>query len=66
MLDKIDDLSKVRLASIHLEEGALPWYQAFLKNLGNVMPSWAEYVPMIELIDDPMIELKELKQNASV
>lgn len=66
-LDNIDDAQKVRLAAIHLEGKALLWHQNFMKKCSNVLPTWKKYTEEInlrfgELYDDPMAELKALKQ----
>lgn len=70
-LDNIDDAQKVRLAAIHLEGKALLWHQKFMKKCLNVLPTWKKYTEEItlrfgELYDDPMAELKALKQSGTV
>lgn len=42
-----------------------------MRNLGKVTPNWNDYVQALtmrfgEVIDDPMLELKELKQKATI
>lgn len=70
-LDEIADPNRVKLAAIHLEDKALLWHQTYMKNRGYVAPKWEEYVKDIsarfgDLYDDPMADLKELKQLGSV
>lgn len=70
-LDDIEDAQRVRLAAIHLEGKALLWHQNFMKKCNNVLPNWAKYTEEItlrfgELYDDPMAELKALKQGGTV
>ncbi|KAJ0937126.1 putative retrotransposon gag domain-containing protein [Helianthus annuus] len=71
-LDKVSDATKVRLAAIHFEEKALQWYQSLTSQRveGEVL-SWTELVEALkvrfgELFDDPMTDLKNLKQINSV
>ncbi|XP_074342267.1 uncharacterized protein LOC141679753 [Apium graveolens] len=70
-LDETSDCQKVRLAAIHLEGKALLWHQTFIQRSNNVMPTWVQYTEAItarfgELFDDPMADLKALKQLGSV
>ncbi|XP_022023821.1 uncharacterized protein LOC110924092 [Helianthus annuus] len=71
-LDRVTDATKVRLAAIHFEDKALQWYQSFISQRieGEVL-SWVELVEALKvrfgkLFDDPMTELKNLKQTATV
>lgn len=70
-LDNIEDAYKVRLAAIQLEGKALLWHQNYMKKCNNVLPTWKNYTYEInmrfgELYDDPMAELKALKQTSNV
>lgn len=70
-LDDIEDAQRVRLAAIHLEGKALLWHQKLMKKCQNILPRWAKYTEEInmrfgELYDDPMAELKALKQAGTV
>lgn len=70
-IDNINDEARVKLAAIHLEGRALLWHQHYMKNRGQVVPSWEQYVKDItarfgDLFDDPMADLKALKQTGSV
>lgn len=70
-LDHVNENTKVPLASIHLEGRALQWHQGYMKGRNYVNPSWEQYVVDItgrfgEPFDDPMAELMELKQIATV
>lgn len=70
-LDDIEDNQRVRLAAIHLEGRALLWHQNYMKKCLNILPTWAKYTEEItsrfgELYDDPMADLKALKQSGSV
>ena len=56
---------------IHLEGKASLWHQNFMKKCNNILPTWEKYKEEIhlrfgELYDDPMAELKALKQQGSV
>ena len=70
-LDDVKDPQRVRLAAIHLEGKALLWHQTYIKRCHNIAPPWDKYVEDItvrfgELYDDPMADLKALKQSGSV
>lgn len=61
------DYIMVRLAAIHLEGKALLWHQNFMKKCNNLLPTRAKYTEKVtlrfgELYNDPMAELKVLKQ----
>lgn len=71
-IDGTSEESKVRLASIHLEGKALQWHQIYIKSrLTRSHPTWEEYVSALntrfgaDLYDNPMAELKFLKQMGS-
>ena len=70
-LDEVTDSQKVRLAAIHLEAKALLWHQTYMQRRNQVLPSWTQYTEDIttrfgDLYDDPMADLKALKQTGSV
>nr|CAD1839913.1 unnamed protein product [Ananas comosus var. bracteatus] len=72
-IDGTEEDAKVKLATIHLEGRALQWHQVYMKSrLTRSPPTWEEYVSAlntrfgVDLYDDPMAELKELKQTGSV
>ena len=65
----MNDPQRVKLAAIHLEGRALLWHQNYVKGKGVI--SWAQYVQDItyrfgELYDDPMADLKALKQTGTI
>nr|CAD1844221.1 unnamed protein product [Ananas comosus var. bracteatus] len=72
-IDGTPEDSKVKIAAIHLEGRALQWHQVFMKaRLTRSRPTWEEYVTALntwfgsELYDDPMSELKKLRQTGTV
>nr|CAD1821649.1 unnamed protein product [Ananas comosus var. bracteatus] len=72
-IDGTAEDAKVKLAAIHLEGRALQWHQIFMKSrLTRSIPTWEEYVSALntrfgsDLFDDPMAELKSLRQLGSV
>ncbi|XP_020080220.1 uncharacterized protein LOC109703897 [Ananas comosus] len=72
-IDGTAEDAKVKLATIHLEGRALQWHQIFMKSrLTRAIPSWEEYISTLstrfrsDLFDDPMAELKGLRQIGSV
>lgn len=70
-LDEIADPQRVKLAAIHLEGKALLWHQTLAKRCNNVLPGWDKYVEALtvrfgDIYDDPMADLKALKQVGSV
>ncbi|XP_020105551.1 uncharacterized protein LOC109722075 [Ananas comosus] len=72
-VDGTSEEAKVRLAAIHLEGKALQWHQIYMKSrLTRSQPTWEEYVVSLntrfgaDLFDDPMAELKNLKQTGTV
>lgn len=69
-VDEISDDKKVHLASIHLFDKALVWHQQFLKLHGDDV-AWEVYEAAILqrfglAYEDPMAELKNLKQDGTV
>ncbi|OIT05665.1 hypothetical protein A4A49_61683, partial [Nicotiana attenuata] len=72
-VDNTSENSKVKLASLHLEGKALQWHQGYMKNrITREWPTWGEYVRALfgrfgtVLYDDPMGDLKDLKQISSM
>ncbi|XP_022024279.1 uncharacterized protein LOC110924592 [Helianthus annuus] len=71
-LDRVSDATKVRLAAIHFEEKALQWYQSFTgQRIEGEVLTWVELIEALKvrfgkLFDDPMTDLKNLKQISSV
>ena len=71
MLDKTLDHSKISVVALHLEGCALHWHKNFLKLKARV-PNWEEYVRALRCrfgslaYDDPMAELKKLKQTSTL
>ncbi|GJX15039.1 LysM domain-containing GPI-anchored protein 2 [Tanacetum coccineum] len=64
------DDQKLRLVSMHLFDKALNWHLQFVKKFGENMP-WNVYETEIlsrfgEVYDDPLVELKNLKQTSDV
>ncbi|KAK8952193.1 hypothetical protein KSP39_PZI004864 [Platanthera zijinensis] len=64
---------KVKMASVHMEGKAMYWHQAFMKaRLTRQWPGWEEYCQAVAgrfgtlLFDDPMRDLKNLRQKGSV
>lgn len=61
----------MKIAAIHLEGKALLWHQTYVKREGEINPIWDDYVKDLtirfgEPYDDPMYELKALRQTNSV
>ncbi|XP_071913952.1 uncharacterized protein [Coffea arabica] len=72
-IDETPSETKVRIAAMHLEDKALQWHQVFMKaRISRDPPSWEEYVRALGarfgdcLYDDPMGDLKSLKQTRTV
>ncbi|XP_071695748.1 uncharacterized protein [Rutidosis leptorrhynchoides] len=69
-IDDIEEEDKVKVASIHLYKKALQWHQQYIKTQGEDV-DWITYQAAIvkrfgTTVDDPMAELKHLKQTASI
>ncbi|OIS97937.1 hypothetical protein A4A49_01646 [Nicotiana attenuata] len=71
--EEIPEDSKVRAVSCRLEGRALQWHQSYMKHrVTRDWPRWGEYVACLyarfgyELFDDPMGDLKDLRQVSSV
>ncbi|XP_075088549.1 uncharacterized protein LOC142170516 [Nicotiana tabacum] len=71
--EEIPEDSKVRAVSCKLEGRALQWHQSYMKHrVTRDWPRWGEYVACLyarfgsELFDDPMGDLKDLRQVSSV
>ncbi|XP_071737634.1 uncharacterized protein [Rutidosis leptorrhynchoides] len=69
-VDGIDEEEKVKVASVHLFKRALTWHQQFVKAHGEDV-DWDTYSKAIlkrfgSSVEDPMAELKNLKQMGSV
>ena len=65
--------AKVKVAAMHLEGKALQWHQVYMKTrISRDPPAWEEYVKALGakfgdcLYDDPMGDLKGLRQTGSV
>ncbi|XP_071728193.1 uncharacterized protein [Rutidosis leptorrhynchoides] len=70
LADQVEDDDKVRIASIHMQGRALNWHQQFVRLNGEDV-EWALYETAIQKrfgssIDDPLSELKKLKQTGTV
>ena len=72
-VDETPSSVKVKIAAMNLEGKALQWHQIFMRSrLTREIPAWEEYVRELSsrfgdsLYDDPMGELKSLKQSGSV
>ncbi|GJY31598.1 gypsy/ty3 retroelement polyprotein [Tanacetum coccineum] len=69
-VDRVPDGRKIQLASIHKFDTALVWYQQYVKRYpDNTL--WEHFdVEVVKrfgvLYDDPIVELKNLKQTGSV
>ncbi|XP_071689028.1 uncharacterized protein [Rutidosis leptorrhynchoides] len=68
-IDNLDDEEKIRIVSIHLYKKALTCHQQFMKLNGPV--EWVVYEQAIlkrfgTTIEDPMAELKNLRQTGSI
>lgn len=66
----VEDVDKVKLASIHLYDSALVWHQQFEK-LHDGAIAWPEYKAALLArfdteLEDPLSELKNLKYDTSV
>ncbi|GKD40383.1 reverse transcriptase, partial [Tanacetum coccineum] len=69
-VERVDDLDKVKLASIHFYDSALIWHQQFEKINGEAV-SWEDYKEaLLARFDtefkDPLSELKNLKETSSL
>ncbi|GJW51736.1 retrotransposon-related protein [Tanacetum coccineum] len=69
-IDQIREDQKMRLFSMHLLDKALNWHLQFVKRFGENVP-WNVYEAEIlsrfgEVYDDPLVELKNLKQTTDV
>ncbi|GJS74588.1 retrotransposable element Tf2 [Tanacetum coccineum] len=70
-MDQIgDDAQKLRLVSMHVFGKALNWHKQFMGKFGEVV-TWGVYETHIKkrfesVFEDPMVELKNLKQTTSV
>nr|GFA94747.1 gypsy/Ty3 retroelement polyprotein [Tanacetum cinerariifolium] len=69
-IDRVADGTKVQLASMHMFDAALVWYQQYVKKYPN-NTQWEHFeVDVVKrfgfLYDDPIVELKNLKQTGSV
>ncbi|GJX97370.1 transposon ty3-I gag-pol polyprotein [Tanacetum coccineum] len=70
MQEHVDDLDKVKLASIHFYDSALVWHQQFEKIYGDSI-SWDEYRQALLArfdtdFEDPLSEIKNLKCDSTV
>ncbi|GJV13448.1 reverse transcriptase [Tanacetum coccineum] len=69
-IDSIEEMDKIQLASMHVYDKALIWHQQFCKRFGDDYP-WELYPREAikrfdSVIDDPLMELKNLKQDGTV
>ncbi|GJX99566.1 gypsy/ty3 retroelement polyprotein [Tanacetum coccineum] len=69
-VDGVADGRKVQLASMHMFDATLVWYQQYVKKYPDNTP-WEHFeVEVVKrfgvLYDDPIVELKNLKQTGSV
>ncbi|GJZ40777.1 putative mitochondrial protein [Tanacetum coccineum] len=70
-MDQIgDDAQKLRLVSMHVFGKALNWHKQFMGKFNEVV-TWGFYETQIKkrfesVFEDPMVELKNLKQTTSV
>nr|GEU31244.1 hypothetical protein [Tanacetum cinerariifolium] len=69
-VDGVPDGKKIQLASMHMFDAALVWYQQYVKKYTDNTP-WEHFeVEVVKrfgvLYDDPIVELKNLKQTGSV
>ena len=71
VLDRTAKQSKVSIIALYLEGSALHWQKSFIKLKGHV-PCWNECVMAMKsrfgslAYEDPMAELKKLKQTGSL
>ena len=71
LMDQVDDdEQRIRLVSMHVFDKALQWHKQFMKRHGEVA-TWDVYERQVKkrfdsVFDDPMIELKNLRQTGSV
>ncbi|GKD44271.1 retrotransposable element Tf2, partial [Tanacetum coccineum] len=69
-VERVNDLDKVKLASIHFYDSALIWHQQFEKINGEAV-SWEDYKEALLArfdteFEDPLSELKNLKCDSTV
>nr|GEV36521.1 reverse transcriptase domain-containing protein [Tanacetum cinerariifolium] len=66
-VDGVVDRSKVRLASMHMFDAALVWYQQYVKKYHDNTPYEHFEVEVVKrfrvLYDDPIVELKNIKDD---
>nr|GEV07727.1 reverse transcriptase [Tanacetum cinerariifolium] len=69
-IDGVDDTDRVELVSMHMYDKALIWHQQFCKRFGENYPwelyEWEVLKRLGSILDDPLIELKKLKQDGTV
>ncbi|GKB58284.1 reverse transcriptase [Tanacetum coccineum] len=69
-MDDVADENRVELVSMHVYDKALIWHQQFCKRFGEDCP-WNMYQKEVLkrfglVFDDPLMELKKLKQDGTV
>ena len=69
-MDNVQEDQKVNLVSLHLSDLALMWHRQVVRHLGENV-SWAMYRDAIlkrfgSVYDDPLSEIKKLKQSGTV
>lgn len=72
-IDKTPEESKVGIASLHFENLASTWHQALMQEDEDraILRDWRAYKSLLrerfeEILDDPMAELKELKETEGI
>lgn len=71
LLDHTPDFTKTQLASVYLEDRAQQWYYTYVQQRSDVEIGWDDFVAALnarfeQLYDDPMTELKNLRQTGTV
>ncbi|KAK4253839.1 hypothetical protein QN277_010462 [Acacia crassicarpa] len=70
-LDDTPEESKVKMASLHLDDKTFQWHRALERRLRNRLPSWDEYAVLFQdnfgpAFENPMSDLTHLRQIGSL
>lgn len=70
-LDPTLDMSRVRLASIHLDGLSLQWHLDYMRQKFDICPTWNQYVADVttrfgDAYEDPLSNLLKIKQGSKI
>ncbi|KAK4253307.1 hypothetical protein QN277_010630 [Acacia crassicarpa] len=70
-LDDTPEESKVKMASLNLDDKTFQWHRALERRLRNRLPSWDEYAVLLQdnfgpAFENPMSDLTHLPQTGSL